>query len=112
MADIGKTRVKMISVPFNYRWPYGGKVSVVRELGPALLDDTIAEAAIKAGAAVPFDPAPAAKKAPARRRSTAPKKPANTAGDAADERQSDRMDREDLAAADSANGGAAMDDAG
>ena len=70
MADIGKTRVKMISVPFNYHWPYGGKVSVVRELGPALLDDTIAEAAIKAGAAVPFDPAPA-KKTPVRRRSTA-----------------------------------------
>lgn len=112
MADIGKTRVKMISVPFNYRWPYGGKVSVVRELGPALLDDSIAEAAIKAGAAIPFDPAPAAKKAPARRRSTAAAKPANIADDAADERQSDRMDRENLAAADSADSGAAMDDAG
>lgn len=111
MADIGKTRVKMISVPFNFPWPRSGRVSVVRELGPALLDDAIAEAAIKARAAVPFDPAPA-KKAPARRRSTAPKKPANTAADAADERQSDRMDRENLAAADSANGGAAMDDAG
>ena len=84
MADIDKVRVKMVAVPFNYHWPYGGNVSVVRELGPALLDRSIAEAAVKAGAAIPFDPAPTAKKAPARRRSTAATKPANTADDAAD----------------------------
>jgi hypothetical protein len=68
MADLGKTRVKMTSVPFNFKWPRSARISVVRELGPALLDDAIAEAAIAKGYAEPFDPAPQPKKAPARRR--------------------------------------------
>lgn len=59
MADLGKVRVKMVRVPFNYHWPRAAKVSVIRELGPALLDAHIAEAAIAEGAAVPFNPAPA-----------------------------------------------------
>lgn len=74
MSDFDQVRVRMTRVPFNYKWPRSSTVSVVRELGPCSLDAPIAEAAIKGGYAEPFDPKPAAKKAPARqRRSTATK---------------------------------------
>lgn len=122
MADIEKIRVRMVRVPFNYHWPRAAKVSVVRDLGPALLDKAIAEAAIEDGAAVPFDPkasaAPATKAAPARRRAA---KPASTKaedsdkveGDAADESQSDRMDQQSDADDDRPEGGdQAISDAG
>lgn len=100
MSDFDQVRVRMTRVPFNYHWPRSASVSVVRELGPCLLDSPIAEAAIKGGYAEPFDPKPAAKKAPPRRRrstSTAPTDEAMVEGDAADTGKSADMDREGLA---------------
>lgn len=70
MSDIGQTTVRMVRVPFNFHWPRGGKVSVVRELGEQSLDDTIAQAALAAGAAVQIDPPAPAPKAKPRRRKT------------------------------------------
>lgn len=81
MSDFDQVRVRMTRVPFNYKWPRSQTVSVVRELGPCSLAAPIAEAAIKGGYAEPFDPAPAAKKAPARqRRSTGAKPKAEAEG--------------------------------
>lgn len=98
MSDFDKVRVRMTRVPFNYKWPRSQTVSVVRELGPCMLDEPIAEAAIEGGYAEPFDPKPVAKKAPARRsRSTAAKPKAKVASDAADKGKSADMDREGLA---------------
>lgn len=64
-------RIKMISVPFNHKWPNSARISVVRELGAypvgtgrGMLDPDIAKAALAAGAAIPFDPAPAKPKTP------------------------------------------------
>ena len=54
-------RVNMIRVPFNHIWP-NRSISVVRELGPCILDGDLADAAIAAGAAEPFDPAPKKKR--------------------------------------------------
>lgn len=85
MSDFDQVRVRMLRVPFNYHWPRSASVSVVRELGPCSLDAPIAEAAIKGGYAEPFDPVPAAKKAPQRRRrSTAADEPNGEAEVAAD----------------------------
>jgi hypothetical protein len=106
MADIGKMRVRMVRVPFNFKWPRSSRVSVIRELGPALLDEAIGQAAIDQGAAEPFDPV----KAPARR--SPAKRKAAMQGNAADERQPDRVGNEGLAADDSADDQSPMDDAG
>ena len=97
MNDFDQIRVKMTRVPFNYKWPRSQTVSVVRELGPCMLDAPIAQAALDGGYAEPFDPKPAAQKAPTRRRSTSAKPKAKVAGDAADTGKSADMDREGLA---------------
>ena len=97
MNDFGKIRVRMTRVPFNYPWPRSGRVSVVRELGPCMLDASIAEAAIRGGYAEPFDPRPAINKTPARRRSTSRAKPAKTEDNAADTRKPADLDREGMA---------------
>lgn len=57
MSHGEKVRVKMIDVPFNYEHPKTRRVTVVRDLGPCLLPDYLAQAAISGGYAVPFNPA-------------------------------------------------------
>ena len=71
-------RIKMISVPFNHKWPNSARVSVVRDLGAypvgtgrGMLDPDIAKAALAAGAAIEFDPAPDKPKTPRRSRAKA-----------------------------------------
>lgn len=96
MPDPTKRKIRMISVPFNYEHP-NRAVSCIEVLGVVEVDRTIADAAIKAGAATPVEPV---KKAPAKRRSY--RKPAASSakadGDATDTTKSDDVDREDLAA--------------
>jgi hypothetical protein len=97
-------RVNMLRAPFNYYWPKVTAVTCVRETGPVLLKDEVADAAIKQGYAVPFDPAP--------KRATTRRKPATSRGNASDTGQPARMDRADMAAHDSAGGESPVDDAG
>lgn len=78
-------RVNMLKAPFNYHWPKVQAVTCVRETGPVLLKDEVADAAIAQGYAVPFEPAQRAKKATTRR------KPATRASDAAHAREADGM---------------------
>lgn len=78
------TRVNMLKVPFNYYWPKVSAVTCIRETGPVLLKDEVAEAAISQGYAVPFDPAKP-------KRATKPRKAARKRGNAADARQPDRV---------------------
>lgn len=84
-------RIKVTRVPFNYEWPHTRQMSVIRELGAAMVGfgknevhPDIAEAAIKAGYAQPFNP-----RSP--KRAASGKKP-----DAADEGQSDSLGDGDL----------------
>lgn len=114
MSDFDKIRVRMTRVPFNYKWPRSQAVSVVRELGPCMIDAPIAEAAIKGGYAVPFEPAPAVKKAPTRRRSpsTRSARSVKVNDDAADTGKSADLDRKGLAGDGGAEDQSPMADAG
>lgn len=115
MDQPGKIRVKMIKAPYRYQWPGRSRVSMVRFLGPCLLDEPIARSAIDEGYAEPFDPRPTVQKSPARRRRASTKivdEPIIFA-DAADESQSDRMDQQSDADDDRPEGGdQAIPDAG
>lgn len=99
------TRINVTKVPFNYYWPHASAVTVLRRLGPTLVKDAVAVAAIDKGHAEPFDPV--TKPATRRRRSATRKADA-----AADTRQPAGVDRTDLASDDSADGGASVADAG
>lgn len=99
------TRINVTKVPFNYYWPHASAVTCIRELGPALVKDEVAVAAITKGYAEPFDPVTK----PATRR----RKPATRKVDAAaDTGQPAGVDRTDLAPNDSADGVAPVVDAG
>jgi hypothetical protein len=80
-------RVKFLRAPWNYYWPHASAVSVVRETGPVLLKDQMAEAAIREGYAVPFEPE---KKATPRRVSATRRR------NAADTGQPDRVGPADI----------------
>ena len=80
-------RVKFLRAPWNYYWPGVSAVSCVRETGPALLKDQMADAAIREGYAVLFEPE---KKATTRRRA------ATTPKNAADTGQPDRVGPADI----------------
>lgn len=96
-------RINLLVAPWNYYWPDRSAVTCLSQTGPLLVKDQIAEAAIKAGVAIEFDPVtkPATKRRASARKGRAP-----------NARQPARMDREDMAAADRADGGATVDDAG
>lgn len=102
-------RVEFVKVPFNFYWPGVTAVTCVRELGPVLLKDVVADDAVAKGYAVPFSPAPAKPATKPRRRGNRGR---NAAKAPADTRQPARVDREDLAAADRADGSASVADAG
>lgn len=110
MPDPLKIKIRMIHVPFNYEHP-NRSVSCISKPGVIEVDRTIGEAAIKAGAAQPFEPV---KRAPVKRKSY--RKPSTTkttsvkkADDATDTKKSDDVDREDLAADGGTDGVDAVD---
>lgn len=103
---MGVRRIDVLKAPFNFQWPKASVVSCIRETGIALVKDEVADAAIKAGYAIEYEPAPAPKRA-TRRRSSAIK-----ASDAADPGKPAGVDRADLAPDDRADDSAAVADAG
>lgn len=111
---MGTRRINVTKVPFNFQWPGTRHMSVIRELGEALVKDEVADAAVAKGYAKEMDPAPKAAKAAPRKKATPAKKPAKPKADAATANPgpSDRVDRDDLAPADSADGEPPVADAG
>lgn len=90
-------RIRVTRVPFNYYWPKVSAVSCINQLGPALVKDEIAEAAIARGYAEPFNPV--TKPATRRRKRTIKKPDAPTSNGI----HGSRLDREDMADDDSAS---------
>lgn len=104
-------RIRIKRAPFNHRWP-DRSFSVIREVGTfpvgygvGEVHPDMAEAAITGGYAQRI-------KARGRRKATTGAQSASQDGDAADTRQPDRVDREDMAAPDRADRGPPLDDAG
>ena len=101
-------RVNMIRVPFNYYWPKVSAVTCITQLGPVLVKDEVADAAIERGFAEPFDPA--AKITRATGTKIRARKP--RARTAANSRSTGIVDRTDLVAHDSASDSPSVDDTG
>lgn len=98
------TRINMLKVPFDYYWPKASAVTCISQLGPVLVKDEVAEAAIGRGYAEPFDPAEKITRTPAKR---ARKRRGST-----NTRSTGNVDRADMAAPDSADRIAPVDDSG
>lgn len=99
-------RIEIIKAPYDHYWKKASAVTCFREKGVYLVKDEVAETAIAKGYAIPYEPeaslnAPTQKPKVTRRRASRKKagdeSPTNTG-------RSDRVDREDLASADSADG--------